>query len=377
MSARARRAALALTATLALGAGLTPVAGASPATDVTVPAPDRAQLELVRDRVVAASAEAAADEVVNPIVTRTAGKDRYAVAANLSTFWSDYVWTEDWPADLPKVAFIASGHEFADALSGGALAANYGGPILLTRSSGLPTATKDALATLQPDYIVVLGGEGAVPFEVAEELIPYAAVGIDRVFGGDRYGTSAAMAESLVNPSPVAYVAVGTNWPDGLAGGAAAGADFGPLLLTKPGDVPSAVMEVLAETTQPEQIILLGGETTVTKAVFDELSTIAPVTRIAGSDRYITAAKLADTRPITHGATIATGLDWPDALSGSAFAGLVMDQVLLVRKATVPGATSSAVVRNQAVLIDLLGGTGAVTDDVVDALQALEVVIPE
>src|SRR5690606_4047476 len=83
----------------------------------------------------------------------------YATAAELSRFWSDVVWAdtdESFPVD--KLVFVASGTVFADALSGGALAGVYGGPILLTRPGSLPKATAQALARLDPDHIVVLGG---------------------------------------------------------------------------------------------------------------------------------------------------------------------------------------------------------------------------
>jgi putative cell wall-binding protein len=177
--------------------------------------------------------------------------------------------------------------------------------------------------------------------------------------------------------SPRAYVATGLNWPDGLAGGAAAGAEWAPLLLTKKTDVPDVVMETLANVTQPEEIVVLGGSNTIDDAVLRELETIAPVTRIGGADRYAVAANVADLHPTTYGATMATGLNWPDALAGSAFAGLVGDKMLLLKPTVVPADTRQAVLDHSLVLIDLLGGTTSVPQAIVDDLEAMEVVVPE
>lgn len=317
---------------------------------------------------------------VHPQVERHAGADRYATAAALAeNWWADYFWHPDnGPLESEKVVFIASGETFADALSAGAAAAAWGGPVLLTRKGGLPASTSATLERLQPDAIVVMGGTAAISSGVETALHEYVRTpdNVVRMSGTDRYAVSASTTK-LIGEAPVAYVASGENYPDGLAGGAAAGSDIAPLVLSKRGDVPNAVMDALRTTVRPTHIYVLGGTVSLTDDVVSELRTVAPVTRIGGKDRYEVAERIADLHPTTYGATVASGANWPDALAGSAFAGLVGDKLLLLRPDGVPPATQRAVHKHSLVGIDALGGVIPLPEAVLDKLRALDVAAPE
>jgi hypothetical protein len=65
---------------------------------------------------------------------------------------------------------------------------------------------------------------------------------------------------------PVAYVATGLNFPDALAGAAAAGYVGGPLLLVTGTTVPPATAAELSRL-RPGSVIVLGGTTVVSDAV--------------------------------------------------------------------------------------------------------------
>lgn len=356
-----------------------------------LPALSPAEADAIRDHAVralegrpGAVAAAVADDTfpVNPIVTRHSGSDRYATAASLATdIWGDILWADvdGTPYPFDKVVFVASGHDFADALSGGPLAALHGGPILLTRKDGLPGAARNALAALEPDHIVVLGGSGAVSDSVVWELAQFVPElqRVKRIGGKDRYDMSANLSRDIfINGfGERAYVALGTNWPDGLAGGAAAGWEGVPLLLTRKDNVPGVVLETLA-LFQPAEIVLLGGTAAVSDAVQEELEMIAPVVRVGGADRYAVAANAAYLHDTQHGATVASGQNWPDALAGSAYAGLVGDKVLLLRSSGVPTATRQAVLDQAAVFVEALGGTNVLPEAVLDELRAMTVQVP-
>ena len=319
---------------------------------------------------------------VRPVVTRHAGSDRYATAAALALAkWRDVIWADvdGGPYPSHKVVFIASGRDFPDALSGGALAAYYGGPMLLTRPDGLPGPTTAALAALEPDYVVVLGGTSAVSESVERALAQYvpAPQRVVRYGGNNRYAVSVNIARDIMSSGlgRRAYVALGTNWPDGMAGAAAAGTDWAPLLLTRKDSVPAAVMSTLAQFP-PEEIVLLGGPSAVSNQVVRQLETVAPVIRVDGTDRYAVAANAARLHPTRYGATIASGQSWPDALAGSAYAGLVGDKLLLVRSSGVPGPTQHLVRDQSLALIDALGGRTAVPASVLDQLRALSIPTP-
>jgi putative cell wall-binding protein len=92
--------------------------------------------------------------------------------------------------------------------------------------------------------------------------------------------------------------------------------------------------------------------------------------RIAGEDRYETAAKIALARNTTATKVVlASGADFPDALAGAPLAGLTDAPVLLTAKDSLPATTKAAIDQLNPSEIYLLGGTGAVSNAVADALS--------
>jgi hypothetical protein len=106
---------------------------------------------------------------------------------------------------------------------------------------------------------------------------------------------SAAAAEPGV---PVVFVATGQGFPDALAGGPLGALNAAPLLFVTRDVVPAATRAELVRLA-PLSIVILGGEAVVSAAVEDELQTLTtgPVTRIAGTDRFDTAARIAQALP--------------------------------------------------------------------------------
>lgn len=89
-------------------------------------------------------------------VKRISGKDRYSTAAA--------VVSDLYPATI-AASLVASGEQFADALTGSALGAKQKKPIFLARQSSLPTATKNVIDDKSVGALTVIGGEGAVSSE--------------------------------------------------------------------------------------------------------------------------------------------------------------------------------------------------------------------
>jgi putative cell wall-binding protein len=88
--------------------------------------------------------------------------------------------------------------------------------------------------------------------------------------------------------------------------------------------------------------------------------------RKAGADRYATAATIAADAfaPGVEVAYVATGAAFPDALAAAAAAGAASAPVLLVTSTTVPAATAAELVRLAPARIVVVGGSGAVSDNV-------------
>ncbi|QDO87485.1 hypothetical protein FNH13_03320 [Ornithinimicrobium ciconiae] len=301
------------------------------------------------------------DLVVHPdLVERIGGANRYETAAAASA-----------DAFEPGVdtVYVATGADFADALSGSALAGHLGAPVLLVKPDGVPAVTATELERLAPGKVVVLGGTAAVSDAVMAQVGTHAEGNVERVSGANRYATAAAVAARFT-PGEHLYVATGAQYADALAASAAAGAAGEPVLLVTAHGVPNATAETIA-SIDPTRITVVGGTGAVPAEVVTELEQLAEVTRVAGTDRYATAAALSELRPQADGAVLATGQDYPDALTGAAYAAQGNVPVLLVKPDAVPAATRSELHRTAARELLVLGGTGAVSTHVTAVLEEL------
>ena len=297
-------------------------------------------------------------------VTRLGGGDLYGTPAVISA--------ANFAPGVP-VVYVATGLDFPDALAGAAVAGPQGGPILLVSVDAIPAATAAELTRLRPQQIMILGGTGVVSDAVASALGDYTSGAVTRLAGRDRYATAAAVGAATFVPGvPVVYVATGLNFPDALAGAAVAGFQDGPVLLVSTNAIPTVTAIELARL-KPQRIVILGGTGVVSDAVASTLGAYTPgtVTRLAGRDRYATAAAIsaATFAPGVPVVYVATGLDFPDALAGSAVAGSQGAPVLLVSTDAIPAATAAELTRLQPGRVVLLGSASSVSEAVRIQLQ--------
>ena len=301
-----------------------------------------------------------------PAVDRWAGPDRFATAAAVSR--------ASFGRDVP-VVYIATGSDFPDALAAGAAAAAQGGPVLLVSSNRVPAATAAELEWLRPARIRVVGGSGVVSDGVFEALRPYATTGdIQRLAGANRYATAAAVSSHVFGVNvPVAYVATGRNFPDALAGVAAAGSQGGPILLTQPNALPAETAAELSRL-RPARIVVLGGSGVVSDGVLAALDPYTPGApqRLSGVDRYATSVAVSQASFATSPTVfLATGKSFPDALGGGPVAGSLPGALLLVTPSAIPGSVAAELARLNPDRIVILGGTGAVAPGVESQIQGL------
>ncbi len=287
-----------------------------------------------------------------PEVARVRGAERIAtsVAVSRSAF-----------ADGEAAgAVLARADEFADALVGGVAAAEVGGPLLLTTSDGLPSATAAELLRTLPlgSTVHVLGGTAAVSDVVVDQLMSL-GYSVERVAGMDRYETSVAVARMVADPTQV-LIAAGEagRFSDALTAGGAAAATGGVVVLTDGERVPAVVRSYLDGDDIPQHAV--GGPAA---------RAVPGANPIAGGDRYETTALVAERFfPGAQVASIATGLTFADALSAATLSAAHGYPVLLV-DGSVPEATAAIVEGMTRVVV--VGGTAAVPPAVSDQLLAL------
>jgi len=98
----------------------------------------------------------------------------------------------------------------------------------------------------------------------------------------------------------------------------------------------------------------------------------ATTSRIAGSDRYATAVAISRKHfagPVER-VVVASGENFPDALGAGPFAAHFGAPLLLVpRDGTLPSAVGAEIARLKVSSIEVVGGTGAVSDDMLDQLS--------
>jgi putative cell wall-binding protein/GH25 family lysozyme M1 (1,4-beta-N-acetylmuramidase) len=199
-------------------------------------------------------------------VQRVYGASRYETSAAVASAFAPST-SGDYPNGL--TAYVATGTDFPDALAGAAVAASSSapGPMLLVQPNAVPTAIVDAITRLKPTRIIVLGGEKAVQPAVYQQLATYVGGQIDRWSGADRFDTSVVIAQHAFGAgAKTAFVATGTNFPDALAGGPAAGYFDAPVLLTRPDAVPDDVRTELS-ALGAKGVVVLGGPSAVNAAV--------------------------------------------------------------------------------------------------------------
>ena len=193
-----------------------------------------------------------------------------------------------------------------------------------------------------------------------------------RLGGADRYEVAINVSRYYEPGVPVVYLTKGTDFPDALSAAAAAALLGGPALLTRPTALPPGVMDEL-DRLQPQKIVVVGSEGSVSRPVFTQLSARFPsVIRVGGLDRYEASHNLT-VEAFTHAsqAMIATGRNFPDALAASGAAGKVGAPVLLVdgAKSAVPAKTIQALRDLGVTQINIAGGPPSVSDGIQNHLR--------
>ncbi|WP_370376544.1 cell wall-binding repeat-containing protein [Catenulispora sp. GAS73] len=302
-----------------------------------------------------------------PYTLRLGGGDRVATAIAVA----DHAYGPAATAKA-KVAVLSRSDNYADALAGNALAAQKGGPLLLTGGAKLDPSVGAELGKLLPkgSTVYVLGGDQALSPQVEAGI---RALGLTpkRLAGADRFETATKIAAE-VSPHPhTVLVATGVNAPDALAAGAAAATDpnGGVVLLSDDKVLPAATKAYLAHVN-PAATAVYGVGVQGVAALNTEPGFAGRFTKLAGADRYATDAAVANNAtlyPNPAQAALATGWTWPDALSGGAYAGALHAPLLLTDGGVVPAGAARWLHAHGSALtfVPVFGGPNAVPDGAV------------
>jgi putative cell wall-binding protein len=200
----------------------------------------------------------------------------------------------------------------------------------------------------------------------------------DRIAGINRYATAAAVAgQDDFAGADTAILATGESFPDALAASGLAGANApAPIILTESNTYSTEAQEALNNLTSITDVIIVGGTAAISQDVEDAVVADGfTVTRVAGTNRYETAAEIAgDIATVGQidgldSALIASGTGFADALAGGPIAYAAGLPILLVDPNEIPAATSDAIADLGIEQAIILGGTAAVSDEVAAELD--------
>ncbi|MCS5713867.1 cell wall-binding repeat-containing protein [Herbiconiux sp. CPCC 205716] len=193
-----------------------------------------------------------------------------------------------------------------------------------------------------------------------------------RIAGADRFAQTVAVAEAFFESADTVFVASGEKFPDALSATAVAAADKAPLLLTTASSMPA---EVLAEIVKvaPKNVVVVGGPLAISDAVVAQIdaASTATITRVGGADRFEVSRNLI-THPVfgiksSDRVHIATGTNFPDALTASPPAAVAGAPVLLVN-----GASTSLSAAETAVVTGLGAKEAVISGGPLSVSAALE-----
>lgn len=191
-----------------------------------------------------------------------------------------------------------------------------------------------------------------------------------RLAGSNRYQTSvAASRDAFADGSDTVVIASGADFPDALAASGLAGAYDAPVLLTMPTVLPSAVREEIRRLGAT-RCFVVGGSRAVGGSVLSAIDALPGMTtpvRLAGPDRYATAAAVARQvisrrGPLYDGTVfVARGDGFADALAVSPLAWSAAAPVVLTAPDALPQASAVVLEEIGADRAVLAGGSSAIS----------------
>ncbi|MDA8229344.1 MAG: cell wall-binding repeat-containing protein [Desulfitobacterium hafniense] len=190
-----------------------------------------------------------------------------------------------------------------------------------------------------------------------------------RIEGTDRIDTAIKQAlAGWPQGANSVVLARADDFPDALSGVPLAADLNAPVLLTPSRAWDSRLDSVLLQL-KPQKIYLLGGEGAIGKEISQKLSALGwpseKQVRLGGLNRYATAAAIVSSMsaPSTE-VVIATGENFPDALTVAAIAGQKNMPILLTASNALPEDTLQALKRLNPTKVHLVGGEGVISEGV-------------
>ena len=196
-------------------------------------------------------------------VERLSGADRYKTSAQIAAKLIDGKTT---------TLEIASGENYADALSLNNAAEKDKAPILLVRVNAIDKSVEDVIKSSKASLINIAGGEKSVSENTKANIKKISNATVNRMGGADRYETSILLAK-YSGAKEVVVVASGEDFADALVAAPFSAQQKGAILLTNK-DKLSDNAEKFIKDTKFNKSYVIGGEKSVSEKVIEQLTNI-------------------------------------------------------------------------------------------------------
>lgn len=198
-----------------------------------------------------------------------------------------------------------------------------------------------------------------------------------RLAGSDRYETARAIGEDFnKGKSANIILASGTNFPDALSASILSKKYNAPILLvgSTVGESSEAFDYIAAHSNPDTKVYIIGGTGVIDESFETEILKGGYTTeRLSGLDLYETNMAVVYNANVKSGTPVivASGEDFPDALSVSSFAGANQYPTLLVGKNYLADKTKNYILNNKPSTVYIAGGVSVVPQSVEDQMEAL------
>lgn len=295
--------------------------------------------------------------LIDEVPERIYGKDRFETAFGVA----DAMRCANGGSKFKNV-IIASGMDFADALSAAYLAKVKNAPIILTADFALDRVAKYVKANSDANATVyIIGGNAAVSSNTEKALGGLKTI---RIAGPNRYLTNLLVLNEAGVSSEELLAVSGLDYADALSASA-----VGKPILLVPTNSLLANQQSYLKTLTSKSAVIIGGTGAVSSSVQTQLgAAIANVIRVGGADRYETSAKVAEKYfPNAQSVMLSYGINYPDGLCGGPLAMKHSMPLLLCTGSSFIAAKNYAVKAMPTKAV-VLGGQTLVTDEAVRAI---------
>ncbi|WP_237036827.1 cell wall-binding repeat-containing protein [Mediannikoviicoccus vaginalis] len=290
---------------------------------------------------------------------RIGGKDRTDTAIEISKKYFGQANT----------VIVVDRKDFPDAMTASVLSKLLNAPILLTETNRLDPRVAAEIQRLGARDVIIVGGNSSVSEAVKKELAKFDKDEVERIYGRDRYETSAQVARRVVGITGKighGVVASGEVFADALTVAPFAAREGYPILLVKRNSVPPSINKAIKDLSITK-VTIAGGYSTVAKSLESSLPTV--VERLRGNSRYETAIDIVNKKfNNANEIFLANGEQWMDALVIGPVGGILDIPILLTGANNAPQSLKDYIAKSKIEKITAIGGRSMVSDKVLNEL---------